>query len=59
MLFACWPLDDGVDVEVGAKEAMVGDDSKSSSIQLSCYATLQPRTSTALLYSLINTPTKL
>ena len=25
MLFACWPLDDGVDVEVGAKEAMVDD----------------------------------
>ena len=38
MLFACWPLDDdGVDVEVGAKEAMVGDDSKYSSIQ--CLAT--------------------
>ena len=24
MLFACWPLDDGVGVEVGAKEAMMG-----------------------------------
>ena len=37
MLFACWPLDDddGVDVEV--KEAMVVDDSKSSSIP--CLAT--------------------
>ena len=23
MLFACWPLDDGVDVEVGADEAML------------------------------------
>ena len=40
MLFACWPLDDGVGVEVGAKEAMIVDDSKSSSIQ--CLALSNP-----------------